>query len=94
MKQKLEKKKGKKPTERQLLNIKSLDDKQRRQERLDLIDKLKEEIRFLEKDIVKVRKKLDDLAFEFDDLKRDMSKRNRAKYYTNLNACAILHIKE
>ena len=94
LKQKLEKKEGKKPTERQLLNIKSLDDKQRRQERLDKIDKLKEEIRFLEKDIVKVGKKLDDLAFDYDDLKSDMSKRNRAKYYTNLGACAILRLKE
>jgi len=61
---------------------------------LDKIDKLKEEIRFLEKDIVKVEKKLDDLAFEFEDLKKEMSKRNRAKYYTNLNACAILRVKE
>ena len=61
---------------------------------MDKIDKLKEEIRFLEKDILKVEKKLDDLAFEFDDLKKDMSKRNRAKYYTNLNACAILRLKE
>jgi len=61
---------------------------------LDKIDKLKEEIRFLEKDIGKVEKKLDDLVFEFDDLNKDMSKRNRVKYYTNLNACAILRIKE
>jgi superfamily II DNA or RNA helicase len=94
LKQKLEKKESKKPTERQLINIKSLDDKQKRQDRLDKIDKLKEEIRFLEKDIAKAEKKLDDLAFNYDDLKRDMTKRNRAKYYTNLSACAILRIKE
>jgi len=61
---------------------------------LDKITKLKEDIHFLEKDIVKVEKKLDDLAFDYDDLKREMSKRNRAKYYTNLNACAILRVKE
>jgi hypothetical protein len=94
LKLKLEKKESKKPTERQLVNIKSIEDLQKRQERLDKIDKLKEEIRFLEKDVVKVEKKLDDLAFEFDDLKKEMSKRNRAKYYTNLNACAILRVKE
>ncbi|NVM18715.1 MAG: DEAD/DEAH box helicase family protein [Candidatus Lokiarchaeota archaeon] len=94
LKQKLEKKEGKKPTERQLLNIKSIEDKQKRQDRLDKIDKLKEEIRFIEKDLVKVDKKLDDLAFEFEDLKREMSKRNRAKYYTNLSACAILHLND
>jgi hypothetical protein len=61
---------------------------------LDNIKKLKEEIIFLERDIVKVEKKLDDLAFDYDDLKIDMSKRNRAKYYTNLSACAILKLKE
>ena len=94
LKQKLEKKENKKPTERQLMNIKNIDDKQRRQERLDKIDKIKEEIRFLEKDIVKVGKKLDDLAFDYDDLNREMSKRNRAKYYTNLTACAILRLQE
>jgi hypothetical protein len=89
----LEKKESKKPTERQLLNIRNLDDEQRKQERLDKIKKLNEEIHFLEKDIAKVDKKLDDLAFDYDDLKRDMAKRNRAKYYTNLSACAILHFK-
>jgi len=94
LKLKLKKKKSNKPTERQLLNIKSIDNRQKRQERLDKINKLKEEIHFLEKDIVKVGKKLDDLAFDYDDLKKEMSKRNRAKYYTNLSACAILRIKK
>ncbi len=94
LKLKLEKKESKKPTERQLFNIKSIDDPQKKQERLDKFNKLKEEIRFLEKDIAKVEKKLDDLAFDYDDLKREMSKKNRAKYYTNLSACAILRVKE
>jgi superfamily II DNA/RNA helicase len=94
LKLKLEKKESKKPTERQLLNIKSINDAQERQERLDKINNLKEELHFLEKDIVKVEKKLDDLAFDYDDLKREMVNRNRAKYYTNLSACAILCVKE
>ncbi|MHA1479234.1 MAG: hypothetical protein ACTSPU_13655, partial [Promethearchaeota archaeon] len=94
LKLKLEKKESKKPTERQLLNIKSIDDQQRRQERLDNIDKLREEIHFLEKDIAKVDKKLDDLAFDFNDLKTDMDKRNLAKFYTNLDAFAIIRFSE
>jgi hypothetical protein len=94
LKLQLEKKESKKPTERQLQNIKNLDDEQRKQERLDKIKKLEEEILFLEKDITKVEKKLDDLAFDYNDLKKDMTKRNRAKYYTNLSACAILRVKE
>ncbi|MFX1448813.1 MAG: DEAD/DEAH box helicase, partial [Promethearchaeota archaeon] len=94
LKLRLDKKESRRPTERQLLNIKNLEDEQRKQERLDKINKLKEEIQFIKKDITKVEKKLDDLAFDYDDLKRDMTKRNRAKYYTNLNACAILRVKE
>ena len=88
LKLKLEKKESKKPTERQLSNIKSIDDPQKRQERLDKIDEIKEEIRFLEKDIAKVERKIDNLAFDYDDLKTDMSKRNLAKFYTNLDAFA------
>ena len=88
LKLKLEKKESKKPTERQLLNIKSIDDPQKRQERLDKINNIKEEISFLEKDIAKVKIKLDNLAFDYNDLKTDMNKRNLAKFYTNLDAFA------
>ncbi|MHA1507803.1 MAG: DEAD/DEAH box helicase [Promethearchaeota archaeon] len=94
LKLKLEKKERKKPTERQLLNIKSIADPQKRQERLDNITKLKEEIRFLEKDIAKVEIKKDNLAFDYDDLKTDMTKRNLAKFYTNLDAFAIIRFSE
>ena len=94
LKLKLEKKESKKPSERQLLNIKNIEDDQKKQERLNKISKISEEIRFLQKDITKIEKKLDDLAFDYDDLKREMTKRNKAKYYTNLNACAILRVKE
>ena len=94
LKLQLERKENKKPTKRQLLNIQSLEDVKKKQERLDQIAKLEEEIRFLEKDIAKVKKKLDDLSFDYEDLKRDLIKRNRAKYYTNLSACAILRLNE
>ncbi|MHA1487824.1 MAG: hypothetical protein ACTSSC_11730, partial [Promethearchaeota archaeon] len=94
LKLKLEKKEKKKPTERQLLNIKSIADPQKRQERLDNITKLKEEIRFLEKDIAKVEIKKDNLAFDYDDLKTDMTKRNLAKFYTNLDAFAIIRFSK
>jgi hypothetical protein len=90
----LERKENKKPTKRQLLNIQNLEDEKRKQERLDQITKLEEEIYFLEKDIAKVKRKLDDLSFDYEDLKKDMIKRNRAKYYTNLSACAILRSKK
>ncbi len=94
LKLKLEKKESKKPTERQLLNIKSIDDPQKRQERLDKINNIKEEISFLEKDIAKVKIKLDNLAFDYNDLKTDMNKRNLAKFYTNLDAFAIIRFSE
>jgi hypothetical protein len=94
LKLQLERKENKKPTKRQLLNIQSLEDEKKKQERLDKITKLEEEIRFLEKDIGKVKRKLDDLSFDYEDHKKDMTKRNKAKYYTNLSACAILRSKE
>ena len=94
LKQKLEKKESKKPTERQLLNIKSIDDPLKKQERIDKVNNLKEEIRFLEKDIAKVEKKVDNLAFDYNDLTTDMRKRNLAKFYTNLDAFAIIRFSE
>jgi len=94
LKLKLEKKEKRKPTERQLLNIKSIVDSQKKQERLDSITKLKEEIRFLEKDIASVEKKIDSLAFDYNDLQTDMKKRNLAKFYTNLDAFAIIRFSE
>jgi len=92
LRQKLEKKKSQRPTERQILNIKNIDDKTKKQERLDKIESLKEELQFLEKNISSVDKKLDDLAFEYDDLKKEMDKRNIAKYYTNLRSFAIIQV--
>ena len=44
--------------------------------------------------ILKVQKKIDDLAFDYDDLKNDMSKRNLAKFYTNLDAFAVIRFSE
>ncbi|MFX0074891.1 MAG: SNF2-related protein [Candidatus Hermodarchaeota archaeon] len=94
LKLQLERKENKKPSKRQLLNIQNLEDEKRKRERLDQITRLDEEIRFLERDLANVKKKLDDLAFDYEDLKKDMTKRNKAKYYTNLSACAILKVKE
>ncbi len=93
LRQKLEKKKSQSPTERQLLNIKNIDDRNKKQERLDKIENLKEELQFLKKNISSIDKKLDDLAFEYEDLKKEMDKRNIAKYYTNLSSFAIIQIK-
>ncbi|MBA7690758.1 hypothetical protein ES703_99290 [subsurface metagenome] len=93
LRQKLEKKKSQRPTERQLLNIKNIDDRNKKQERLDKIENLKEEIQFLKKNISSIDKELDDLAFEYEDLKKEMDKRNIAKYYTNLSSFAIIQIK-
>ena len=39
-----------------------------------------------------IDKKLDDLAFEYEDLKKEMDKRNIAKYYTNLSSFAIIKL--
>ncbi len=90
----LESKKKNKPTERQLQNIRNLTDNSKKQERIRSIEKLKEEIRFLEKDAQSIEKKLDELSFEFEDLKNEMKKRNLGKFYTNLLSFAVIIIPD
>jgi SNF2 family DNA or RNA helicase len=90
--QALERNKNKKPTARQLHNIERETDLVRKQERLDRIKKLEEEIKFIERDITIIKKKLDDLSFEYEDLKNEMIKRNLSKFYTNLNAFALIKL--
>ncbi|MCK4287547.1 MAG: hypothetical protein KAX18_15150, partial [Candidatus Lokiarchaeota archaeon] len=90
--QRLERNKKKKPTKKQLQNINSLNDEIKKQERLQVIHKLEEEIRFNERDIKLVEKKLDELSFEYEDLKNEMNRRNLAKFYTNLLSLAIIRL--
>ncbi len=92
LKQRLERKRNSRPTERQLQNINKMSDETKKQERLDKIQKLEEEIRYIEKDIQNLEKKLDDLSFEFVDLKQEMIKRNLAKFYTNLFSFAVIKL--
>jgi len=91
--QRLERNKNKRPTRRQLQNITGLIDEIKKQERLQEIQKLEEKIRFNEKDIQLAIKKLDDLSFEYEDLKNEMNRRNLAKFYTNLLSLAIIRLK-
>ncbi|MFX1257408.1 MAG: SNF2-related protein [Promethearchaeota archaeon] len=92
LKQKLERKKNKRPTERQKQNINNLKDETKRKEKLDKIEKLEEEIRFIAKDLEIIEKKLDDLSFEQEDLKNDIIKRNLRKFYTNIMSFAIIKL--
>ena len=64
----------------------------KKQERIDKIKKLEEEIKFIQKDIKLTEKKLDDLSFEYEDLKNEMNKRNLSKFYTNLLSFALLKV--
>ncbi len=91
--QRLANNKTKRPTRRQLLNINSLKDETKKQERKQGIQKLEEKIRFNEKDIQLAIKKIDDLSFEYEDLKNEMNRRNLAKFYTNLLSLAIIRIE-
>jgi len=92
LREKLDKKSSQLPTERQKQNIRNLEDEKRKKERLDKIVKIKEEIKFIKSDISIVRKKIDDLAFEFEDLQNSMMKRNRAEFYHNLIGFAEIEI--
>lgn len=90
LKKRLEQKLNQKPSERQKRNIAKLDDEKKKKERLEYYQKLEEEIGNLEKDIKAVKKKIDDLSFEYEDRKNEMNKRNLSKFYTNLSSIAIV----
>ncbi|MFW9942574.1 MAG: hypothetical protein ACFFFT_16160, partial [Candidatus Thorarchaeota archaeon] len=92
LKLKLERKEKNRPTQRQLQNINNLKDEVRKQKKLQDIQNLGEEIRFIEKDIKNIEKKLDDFAFEQEDILNEMKRRNLAKFYTNLLSLAIIKI--
>lgn len=90
LKLKLERKINQRPTERQTQNISNLTDEIKKLEKLDKIKQLEEQIQFIEKDIGKIQKKIDDLSFDYDDLKKEMKKRNLNKYFTDLLGFAVL----
>ncbi|TXT60347.1 MAG: putative Helicase domain-containing protein [Promethearchaeota archaeon] len=95
LKRKLNKKISQRPSERQKQNIANLKDEKKKQKRIEHYERLEETIHFLEKDISNSIKKLDDLEFEYQDLKEDMKKRNQAKFFTKLIGYAsILVLKE
>ncbi|MEJ2278765.1 MAG: helicase-related protein [Candidatus Lokiarchaeota archaeon] len=84
LKNNVEKKSSKLPTEKQKENIRKIEDNKRKEEKLRRIKNLKEDIKFLKSDISRTEKKIDDLAFEYEDLKNSMKKRNKNNFYTNL----------
>ena len=92
LKQRLERNISKKPTRRQIQNINRIEDETKKQERFQAVKKLEEELRFNDRDIKLVEKKLDNLSFEYEDLKNEMKRRNLAKFYTNLLSLAIIRV--
>ncbi len=90
LQQKLEKKMSKKPTAKQKNHISLIRDEKKKKEKLKKLQELDEEIAFISQDIGKIKKKLDHLAFEYEDLKNEMRKRNLSKFYTNLMSFAII----
>jgi SNF2 family DNA or RNA helicase len=92
IKSQLERKKSKRLSEKQLKNVHALKDEVKKRERLEKVEQLEEEIRMLEQQVVKIERKLDDLAFDYDDLTKEMLKRNLRKFYTNLEAMALIKL--
>ena len=64
----------------------------KKQERLNKLKKLEEDIKFITKDLNLTKKKLDDLSFEYEDLKNEMIKRNLSKFFTNLLSFSLLKL--
>ncbi len=90
--QKLNKKVQSRPTEKQHQNISKIEDPEKKKERLERIQQLEEEIAFIQKDLTKIDKKMDDLSFAYEDKLNDLKKRNIAKFYTNLQSVAVIKL--
>ena len=90
LKVKLEKKKSQLPSKRQMQNIHNMGDEGEKQERLRKIKLVEEDILFLNNDIYQTKRNLDDLEFYYQDLQKDMDKRNLAKFYTSIDAFAVI----
>ncbi|MHA1980062.1 MAG: DEAD/DEAH box helicase [Promethearchaeota archaeon] len=90
LKVKLEKKKTQLPSKRQMQNIHNMGDEGQKQERLRKTKLVEEDIVFLNNDIIIAKRNLDDLEFHYQDLQKDMQKRNLAKFYTNVDAFAVI----
>jgi len=92
--QKLERKNSQLPSQKQISNVLNLKDEKRKEDRLTKIKNLKKEISVIEKDIKSTEKKIDDLAFEQEDLRNEMKRRNLAKFYSNLSSLAIIKLND
>ncbi|MFO8020196.1 MAG: SNF2-related protein [Promethearchaeia archaeon] len=92
LKQKKKQKETEKPSKRQLDRIYRITDEDKRQKKLKEIKSIEEDIEVLIKDIKLIKRKLDDLAFEYEDMKNEMKKRNLSEYYTNLTGFAVINI--
>lgn len=90
LKIKLEKKKSQLPSKRQMQKIHNMGDEGEKQERLRKIKLVEEDILILNNDFYQTKRNLDDLEFDYQDLQKDMDKRNLAKFYTNLDAFAVI----
>ncbi|TXT66326.1 MAG: putative Helicase domain-containing protein [Promethearchaeota archaeon] len=93
LKTKLKVKKTKFPSENVLSKIQNMSDEKKKQKRLLNIKSLKEEIKFLKKDIISTQKKIDDFKFHYLDLKNDMKKQNLQKFSEELIVLATVYFK-
>jgi SNF2 family DNA or RNA helicase len=92
LKKKRSNKKRNLPSEKKITRINLLDDKEKRERRLENLKRLKEDITFIEKDIDLAKRKLDNLEFRYEDLKNDMQKRNLRKFSTRFMGAAIINL--
>jgi len=94
LKKKLINKENKLPSEKMMIKITNLSDKEKKEKTMKVIEKLKEDIRFLNNNIKSTQQKLDDLEFHYLDLKNDMQKRNLQKFSTELIEISEIHISK
>ena len=87
---KLNRKLNQRPSKRQITRLKKMTDVERKKQREEHYNELEEEIRHLHQEIKRVEKLREALAFEYEDLKSDMKRKNMKKLDAELLSIALL----
>ncbi|TFF96359.1 MAG: hypothetical protein EU547_06505, partial [Promethearchaeota archaeon] len=94
LKKKLKRKKRETPSDKTIDRINSLIDQKKKMKQLEKFQRLKQDIAFIKKDIASTKQKLDDLEFQYIDLKNDMQKKNLRKFETKLLSEGIIILSD
>ncbi len=91
---KLLRKKKDYPSERTIEKINNMADSPKKTKRLDNLLRVEEDMSFIKKDISSAKRKLDDLEFQYEDLKNDMQKKNLKQFFSKPIGLLLIRLSD